>query len=89
MKTKELDEVMFLGARFKTDDKAFCTMMRDLLFGKKDDADFLRSFSGVHELALKARDAVGAQPGDEDSSFEYVKGKLRARKGDKWSEWYE
>lgn len=85
----DLDEVMFLSFRTKSDDAAFCTMMRDLLFGRKSDADFLRSFSGVHEAALKARDEVGVQPGDDDATFELIKGKLRCVKGDKASEWYE
>lgn len=83
-----LDEVMFLSFRLKTDDGAFCSMMRDLLFGVKSDADFLLSFSGVHEAALKARDDMGVEPGDDDATFELIKGKLRCVKGDRASEWY-
>lgn len=83
------DKVMFLGFPLKTDDKAFCTMMRDILFGKKSDADFLLSFSGVHEAALKARDNIGVEPGDDDATFELIKGKLRCVKGDNSSKWYE
>lgn len=87
--SESLDEVMFLSFRLKTDDKGFCTMMRDLLFGKKEDSDFLLEYSGVHEAALKARDALGVVPGDDDATFELIKGKLRCLKNGNASEWYD
>ena len=84
-----LDEVMFLSFRLKTDDAAFCTMMRDLLFGRKSDSEFLLEYSGVHDAALKARDEIGVQPGDDDATFELIKGKLRCVKGSNSSKWYD
>lgn len=62
-------------------------MMRDILFGKKSDEDFIKAFDGVHEAALKARSEIGAMPGDENASFEYIGGKVRAIKGEAKSQW--
>lgn len=83
----EEDKVMFLGFPIETDDKAFCTMMRDILFGKKTDDDFLKDFQGVYDAALKARKEIGVEPGD-DATFEYFNNKLRAKSKDTTSQWH-
>jgi hypothetical protein len=77
---------MFLGCPILTDDKGFCTMMRDILFGRKKDEDFLKSYAGVYEAALKARKEIGADVGE--GSFEYFDGQVRALKGEAVSQWH-
>lgn len=92
MKTKpELDAVMFLGFPFNTDDKPFCKMMRDILFGKKEDGDLLKNprFERIYKAAVKARDEIGVSVGSEDAYFVLVGNKLRAVNLETKSQWYD
>jgi len=88
---EELDSVMFLGFPFNTDDKAFCAMMRDILFGRKGDEDFLKNprFERIFEAAIKANKEVGVEVGAENAYFILRGNKLRVVNLETKSQWYD